>query len=83
VQQAIIRARQIKALYQRELTSLNRDRSLDDAIRKRQAEFLWRQTTEQLERLRGAVELDLETLPDEQRALFDPPQRPAYLTDDE
>jgi hypothetical protein len=83
VQQAIIRARQIKALYQRELTSLNRDRSLDDAIRKRQAELLWRQTTERLERLQGAVELDLDALPDEQRALFDPPQRPAYLTDDE
>ncbi|HEX3724259.1 MAG TPA: hypothetical protein VHV31_15840 [Nitrolancea sp.] len=83
MQQAIIRARQIKALYQRELTSLNRDRSLDDAIRKRQAELLWRQTTERLERLQGAVELDLDALPDEQRALFDPPQRPAYLTDDE
>jgi hypothetical protein len=83
VQQQLIRARQIRALYQRELTSLNRDRSLDEADRKRYAESLWRQTTEQLERLHRAAELDLGTLPDEQRALFEPPKRPAYLEYDE
>ena len=75
--QQLIRARQIRALYQRELTSLNRDQSLDAAERKQHAESLWRQATENLERLRRTADLD--TLPDAQRALFEPPKRPTYL----
>jgi hypothetical protein len=81
--QQIIRARQIRALYQRELTSLNRDRNLDEAARKQRADSLWRQAAEQLERLRRTVEIDLDTLPAEQRGLFDPPKRPVYLEHDE
>ena len=77
--QQLIRARQIRALYQRELTSLNRDQSLDAAERKQHAESLWRQATENLERLRRTAELDLDTLPEAQRALFEPPKRPTYL----
>ena len=81
MQQQLIRARQIRALYQRELTSLNRDRSLDDAERKQHAESLWRQATEKLERLRRTADLD--TLSDPQRALFEPPKRPTYLENEE
>jgi len=79
--QQVIRARQIKALYQRELTSLNRDRNLDDATRRQRAESLWLQACTQIERLR--VDFDVDGLPDEQRALFEPPKRPAYLVADE
>ena len=81
--QQLIRARQIRALYQRELTSLNRERNLDEAARKQRAESLWRQAAEQLERLRHAAQVDLNELPAEQRALFDPPKRPVYLDNDE
>ena len=83
MQQQLIRARQVRALYQRELTSLNRDRSLDEAERSAHAESLWRQATAQLERLRSAAGTNLDTLPTEQRALFDPPKRPAYLETEE
>ena len=79
--QQVIRARQIKALYQRELTSLNRDRNLDDATRRQRAESLWLQACAQIERLR--VDFDVDGLTDEQRALFEPPKRPAYLVADE
>jgi hypothetical protein len=81
--QQLIRARQIRALYQRELTSLNRDRNLGETARKQHADSLWRQAAEQLERLRRTVEIDIDALPAEQRALFDPPKRPVYLEHDE
>jgi len=83
VQQQLIRARQIRALYQRELTSLNRDRNLDDAERKQRAESLWRQATEKLEHLRRTANLDLDTLTVEQRILFEPPKRPTYLENED
>jgi hypothetical protein len=73
----LLRARQIRALYRRELTALNRDSSIDEATRIERAESLWRQSTDQLEQLRAA--LDLDTLPDDERALFEPLSRPDYL----
>lgn len=73
----LIRARQIRALYRRELTALNRDAGIDDATRVTRAESLWHQATDQLERVRAA--LDLDALPDDERALFDPLSRPDYL----
>lgn len=77
VQLQIIRARQIRALYRRELTALNRDPSIDDATRITRAESLWRQATSQLERVRAS--LDLDDLPEDERALFELLTRPAYL----
>jgi hypothetical protein len=73
----LLRARQLRALYRRELTALNRDAGIDDATRLERAESLWRQSTDQLDRLRAA--LDLATLPDDEHALFDPLPRPDYL----
>jgi len=73
----LIRARQIRALYRRELTALNRDPGIDDATRITRAESLWRQSTAQLERVRSS--LDLAALPEDERALFEPLDRPAYL----
>ncbi len=76
---ALIRAHQIKALYQRELTALNRDPHLDNTARIDHAERLWRQANEQIERLRRSVEHDLDSFTDDQRSLFNPPRRPSYL----
>lgn len=73
----LIRARQIRALYRRELTTLNRDPGIDDATRLTRAESLWRQSTAQLERVRAA--LDFAALSEDERALFEPLTRPAYL----
>ena len=76
---ALIRARQIRALYQRELTALNRNRHLDTETRNEYADRLWRQASEQIERLRGVVERDLTTFDDDERSLFAAPKRPTYL----
>jgi hypothetical protein len=76
-QRQLIRVKQIRALYRRELTALNRDPGIDDATRLTRAESLWRQATAQLERLRTS--LDLDALPEDERALFEPLARPAYL----
>lgn len=73
----LIRVRQIRALYRRELTALNRDSGIDNATRATRAESLWRQSTDQLERVRSAIDLD--ALADDERAVFEPLQRPAYL----
>ena len=73
----LIRARQFRALYRRELTALNRDSGIDEATRITRAESLWRQATAQLERVRAG--LDLDTLPEDDRTLFEPLPRPAYL----
>lgn len=73
----LIRARQIRALYRRELTALNRDLGIDEAMRVTRAESLWHQATTQLERVRAG--LDLDTLPEDDRVLFEPLPRPAYL----
>lgn len=79
MQRHLIRLRQIRALYQRELTSLNRDPNIDDATRRQRAEALWQQATDQIARIRLMAEADLTSLADDERALFDPPKRPAYL----
>ena len=73
----LIRARQVRALYRRELTALNRDPGIDDATRVTRAESLWRQATAQIERM--STSLDLDALPEDERALFAPLTRPAYL----
>lgn len=75
----LIRARQIRALYRREMTTLNRDAGIDDATRMTRAESLWRQSTAQLDRMRASLGPDLNKLPPEERTLFEPLQRPAYL----
>lgn len=76
---ALIRARQIKALYQREMTALNRNQRIDPAQRRVRAERLWQQSNEQINRIRVQLSADLEGLDDEERALLEPPRRPAYL----
>lgn len=76
---ALIRARQIKALYQRELTALNRNPHLDIETRNAHAERLWRQASEQIERVRRSLEADVASFADDQRSLLDPPRRPDYL----
>jgi hypothetical protein len=73
----LLRARQIRALYRRELTALNRDPGVDDTTRVTRAESLWQQATAQLERVRTG--LDIDTLPVDERALFEPLPRPDYL----
>lgn len=67
-----LRARQIRALYQRELTALHRDPSLSAADMAAHEAALWRQTAEQLASLRREAEQD-GALSDEARALFAPP----------
>ncbi len=52
---AILRARQIKALYQREITGLNRNPHLDDDARREHAERLWQQANERISRLREGI----------------------------
>lgn len=79
MQPELIRARQIKALYQRELTTLNRNPHLSDEMRQEQAERLWRQANDQIEGLRASLEAARERLNDEQRSMLEPPKRPAYL----
>ncbi len=79
MQPILIRARQIKALYQRELTALNRNSHLKDDERKAHAEALWRQASGQIDRLRAMQGVNLEALTAEERAVFDPPKRPTYL----
>ncbi len=79
MQSSLIRARQIKALYQRELTALNRNPLLKDDERKAHAEALWRQACGQLDRLRASPGVNVATLTAEERAVFDPPKRPTYL----
>lgn len=76
---ALIRAKQVKALYQRELTALNRNPHIGDDERKAHAGALWRQAAEQLDRLRAMPGSSLESMTDEERLIFDPPKRPAYL----
>lgn len=83
VERSLIRIKQVKALYQRELTALNRNPSLDAEARHVQAERLWRQANEQIATLRHAVAKSLETMSDEQRSVFEPPKRPPYLDDPE
>ena len=80
VERAVLRVRQVKALYQRELTALNRDPNLDDDTRRARAERLWRQANDQIARLRQSVEEELAELSVERRAEFDPPKRPPYLS---
>ncbi len=77
---ALIRARQIKALYQRELTALNRNRHLSEEARAEQAERLWRQANDQIERIRLSLGSALGAFSEEEQALFDPPKRPPYLS---
>ena len=79
MQHILIRARQIKALYQRELTALNRNPHLDELQRKAHAERLWCQAYDQISQLRQSAEADLATLPSEQRSILEPPKRPDYL----
>ena len=79
MQSQLIRVRQIKALYQRELTALNRNPHFDRETRNEQAERLWRQACQQIERLRPTAELDFDRFTEDQRRLFDPPPRPAFL----
>jgi hypothetical protein len=76
---ALIRARQIKALYQRELTALNRNPYLDQQTRTEHAERLWLQASEQIARLRQTVQPEFERFSDDERSLFDAPKRPSYL----
>lgn len=76
---ALIRARQIKSLYQRELTALSRNRRVDSVSRSLAAERLWRQTNDQIDQIRARLAREMEGLDDEERALLDPPRRPAYL----
>jgi hypothetical protein len=76
-QRQLIRVKQIRALYRRELTALNRDSGIDNATRTTRAESLWHQATAQLERVRA--NLDLDALPEDERALFEPLPRPHYL----
>ncbi len=76
---ALLRARQIKALYQREITALNRNPHLDADSRRDQAERLWQQANQRMSRLRESVASDFESFSADDRALFDPPRRPAYL----
>jgi hypothetical protein len=73
----LIRARQIRALYRRELTTPNRDAGIDDPTRRTRAESLWQQATAQLERVRDT--LDVAALSEDERALFEPLPRPDYL----
>jgi hypothetical protein len=83
LQRLVIRARQIKALYQREITALHRDPAYDVAARRTHAAHLWRQTTEQLAALQARAEGIAGSLTDDQQALFAAPTRPAELADPE
>jgi len=76
---ALLRARQVKALYQREITALNRNPHLDDCERRDHASRLWQQASEQIARLRESVASELNELDAEDRAVFDPPRKPSYL----
>ncbi len=80
---AIIRARQIRALYQRELTALNRNPHVSTETRNELTERLWQQANEQIGRLRGTVERDLTTFTDDERSLFTAPRRPTHLDSSE
>jgi hypothetical protein len=74
-QRLALRARQIRALYQRELTALHRDASVapDDLPARERA--LWHEAAERLAELRRAVE-QAGPLDDEERAAFEPPREP-------
>ncbi|MGA7669324.1 MAG: hypothetical protein WBW04_02825 [Nitrolancea sp.] len=76
---AILRARQIKALYQREITALNRNPHLGDEERREHAVRLWRQATDQIARLRDSVAAEFDSFDNADQKIFDPPRRPAYL----
>ena len=75
----ILRARQVKALYQRELTALHRNTGLSDDEKAVQARLLWEQVSTQLDGLRRQVEVAAAELPPEQRAALAPPERPPEI----
>ncbi|HET7038107.1 MAG TPA: hypothetical protein VFI42_20705 [Thermomicrobiaceae bacterium] len=70
-----LRARQIRALYQRELTALHRDPSLSARDMTTHEAALWRQTAERLASLRQEAE-HAGALSEEARAVFAPPPQP-------
>ena len=84
VQRALLRARQVKALYQRELTALHRDPGIaPDELPAREA-ALRQQAVAKLAELREEAER-AGPLDEAQRAAFDAPGRPtpgAALTPD-
>ena len=57
-QRLVLRARQIRALYQRELTALHRRPGLTEDEMREQEEVLWRQAAEKLAWLREQTEQD-------------------------
>ena len=78
-ERSILRARQVKALYQRELTAVHRDANLSDDEKAMQARLLWEQVTTQLDGLRREVEAATAELSPEQRADLAPPERPPEI----
>lgn len=81
MQRMELRVRQIRALYQRELTALHRDPNLDEETRLRQARQLWQQASDQLSALRSRAETQFGALDEYQRALFAAPTLPAELAE--
>jgi hypothetical protein len=75
VSRALLRARQIKALYQRELTALHRRPGLAAAVMREEETRLWCQAAAQLARLEREAEA-AGLLGDEDRALLAAPAPP-------
>lgn len=76
-----IRARQIRALYQRELTALHRNESLSEETMRAQVQRLWHQTVEELQRLQRLAESEAGELPAARATAFQLPAPPPEIAE--